>query len=146
MAFLGAIKTLIHLAKKLDHVAAAKRQADELRPLRELPPGFGTPEVWKVGNPVFDKAADKIGMLPDDLPMLVSEFYNWISGLRTAYFSAVANGPTIVQTRVAWLDFVAVSWQGLDTFTVRDLVPKLEKAASERWSLADRIKGLRRLR
>ncbi len=126
----------------LDLAAQAKRVANQLRPLQELPPGCGTPEIFKVGNPVFDKAAEKIGMLPNDVPMLVSEFYNWISGLRLAFFSAAASGPASVQVRVAQLDFVAASWPELEAFARKDLIPKLEDAAAERWSLVGRIKAV----
>lgn len=142
MAFMGEIRTLVDLAHKLDLAGRAKMLSDQLRPLEDLPPGFGTPEILKITNPVFDKAADKIGVLPDDIPLLVSEFYNWISGLRIGFFSAVASGPASVQSRVAQLDFVAASWPGLEALARGNLIPKLENAAAKPWSLRDRIRAV----
>ena len=142
MAFMGEIKTLMDLSRKLDLAGKAKGLADQLRPLQQLPPGFGTPEIIKIGNPVFDKAADKIGVLPDDIPMLISEFYNWISGLRIGYFNAVASGPATVQARVSQLDFVTGSWPDLEAFTRDKLIPKLLKASEDQWSLTGRFKAL----
>lgn len=140
MAFMGEIKTLVDLSIRLDLSGKAKGLADQLRPLQQLPPGFGTPELIKIGNPVFDKAADKIGLLPDDIPMLISEFYNWISGLRIGYFSALAR-PANVQSRVSQLDFVAGSWPDLEALAKDKLIPKLLKVSSEQWSLTGRIKA-----
>ena len=92
MAYLGEIKTLVDLSKRLDLSGEAKRVADVLRPLPSLPPGFGTSKPFSIPNPVFDKAADKIGVFSGDMPMWISEFYNYVVGLRLAYFEALASG------------------------------------------------------
>jgi hypothetical protein len=140
MAFVGEIKTLVDLSKRLALVEKAKMVADMLRPLGTLPVDYGGPERT-IGNPVFDKAADKIGIFPDDIPMLISEFYNYLVGLRIAYFGALASGPMSVQGRVNSLDFVVSAWPEMETLASSNLLPKLMAVAADKWRLRNRLKA-----
>lgn len=139
MSYVGEIKTLIDLARRLELAKKATELADMLRPMQTLPEGFGTERI-SLGNPVFDKAADKIGIFPGDVPMLISEFYNYVVGLRIAYFGALASGPMNVGGRVATLDFVASKWPELEALASTNLLPKLQAVADGKWRLRNRIR------
>ena len=144
MAFLGEIKTLVDLSKRLNLAGEAKRVADVLRPLAALPPGFGTSQKFSVPNPVFEKAADKIGVFSGEMPMWISEFYNYVIGLRLAYFDAVSNGPAGVQRRVATLDYVSAKLPEMIDLADLKIIPGLQAVASLWWWPVEWPKAMRK--
>ncbi len=130
MAYLGEIKAIVELSKRLNLAKEAKRVADILRPLADLPAGFGTSQKFSIPNPVFEKAADKIGVFSGELPMWISEFYNYLTGLRLAFFDAVSSGPSAIQGRVAVLDYVSAKLPEMIELADCKIIPGLQTVAA----------------
>ena len=145
MAFQGEIRTLVDLSKRLNLAGEARRVANELRPLADLPAGFGTSNKFTVPNPVFEKAADKIGVFSGELPMWISEFYNYVIGLRLAYFDALASGPSSVQGRVRALDFVSEKFPEMIELADLKIIPALRAVAALWWWPVEWIKAVGKL-
>lgn len=131
-ALYGEISALMNITRENDVVAALKQLISEIEANVNFPLGSISTPIANV-NPVFDKLADKIGLLSYDTPEYLARFYNGLMGYRKT-FSELYMGSydKYPDKRLAALRSIVKIAEESERIS-GILLPKLLDASNKRW-------------